>query len=82
VGGYTIMSFIYSNSAFDSGILSHTHIPGGSARETAESREASDRAIDAALRCVPLPDGFLTRLGKLAYAMPDEAADQVDWLGC
>ena len=76
------MSFIFSDSAFDSGILSATHIPGGTARETAESREASDRAIDTALRCVPLPDGFLTRLGKLAHAMRDDAADQVDRLGC
>jgi hypothetical protein len=41
-----------------------------------------DRAIDAALRSVPLPDGLMTRLGKLAYAMPDETADQVDCLGC
>ncbi|MCI0333722.1 MAG: hypothetical protein L0228_10935 [Planctomycetes bacterium] len=42
----------------------------------------TDHAIDAALRGVPLPDGLLTRLGKLVYTMSDEAADQVDWLGC
>ncbi len=42
----------------------------------------TDHAIDAALRGVPLPDGLLTRLGKLVYSMSDEAADQVDWLGC
>jgi hypothetical protein len=46
-----------------------------------ESRQA-DRAIDAALRSVPLPQGLMTRLGQLVYAMPDESADHVDWLGC
>ena len=47
-----------------------------------EASHAADRAIDAALRSVPLPDGLLTRLGTLVYAMPDETADQVDCLGC
>ena len=42
----------------------------------------ADRAIDSALRSVPLPEGLMTRLGKLVYAMPDEATDQVDYLGC
>ena len=41
-----------------------------------------DDAIDAALRCVPLPDGLLTRLDAFVRIMPDESADQVDWLGC
>ena len=44
--------------------------------------QSADRAIDAALRGVPLPDGLLSRLGRLAYTMSDEAADQVDYLGC
>jgi hypothetical protein len=43
---------------------------------------AADMAIDAALRNVPLPDGLFTRLSALAYAVPDDAADQIDWLGC
>ncbi len=43
---------------------------------------AADSAIDAALRSVPLPEGLLTRLGMLAYTMPEDAADHVDWLGC
>jgi hypothetical protein len=50
--------------------------------EAAAQRVAEELLIDAALRNVKLPDGFLTRLGKLAYAMPDDTADQVDWLGC
>jgi len=43
---------------------------------------APDRAIDSALRSVPLPDGLMTRLGMLVYTMPDEAADHVDYMGC
>jgi hypothetical protein len=41
-----------------------------------------DCAIDSALRCVPLPAGMMTRLGKLAYTISDEIADQFDCLGC
>lgn len=44
--------------------------------------QSTDRSVDAALRSVPLPDGFLTRLKKLAYTVSDEAADQMDYLGC
>jgi hypothetical protein len=43
---------------------------------------AANHAIDAALRNVQLPSGLMTRLGKLAFTVPDETADQVDWLGC
>jgi hypothetical protein len=42
----------------------------------------ADMVLDTALRSVPLPVGLLTQLDRLVYAMPDEAADQVDWLGC
>jgi hypothetical protein len=31
---------------------------------------------------VPLPQGLITRLGLIAYSIPDDAADKVDWLGC
>lgn len=41
-----------------------------------------DGAVDAALRSVPLPDGLLARLQRMVLAMPDESADQVDYLGC
>ncbi len=46
------------------------------------SERGEDSAIDTALRAVPLPDGLITRLGLLVYTMPEDAADQVDWLGC
>ncbi len=48
----------------------------------APSTGSADRAIDSALRSVPLPDGLMTRLGMLVYGMSDEAADSVDYLGC
>jgi len=44
--------------------------------------QTPDSALDAALRSVPLPQGLLTRLSLLAYTIPEEAADPVDWLGC
>jgi hypothetical protein len=44
--------------------------------------QSADRSIDAALRSVPLPEGMLNRLKRLVYSMSDEAADQVDYLGC
>jgi len=44
--------------------------------------EPSDHAIDAALRNVALPDGLMMRLGSLAYSVPEDSADHVDWLGC
>lgn len=41
-----------------------------------------DRAVDAALQSVQLPDGFVDRMTALARTLPDEPADQVDYLGC
>jgi hypothetical protein len=51
---------------------------------TSESghRSASEHAMDTALRNVPLPEGMMTRLAKLAHSLPDDSADQVDYLGC
>jgi hypothetical protein len=46
------------------------------------SSPASDQAIDSALRSVPLPDGLLTRLGKLIYALADGTADPANCLRC
>lgn len=44
--------------------------------------QSLDTTVDAALRSVPLPDGMLTRLQRLAFTMPDEAAGRMDYLGC
>jgi hypothetical protein len=43
---------------------------------------STDGAVDAALRSVPLPEGMLNRLHRLALTIPDEAAGRVDYLGC
>jgi hypothetical protein len=53
----------------------------GSAQSPGAGR-TTDGALDAALRNVPLPQGMLTRFSLLAYTMPEDAADSVDWLGC
>ena len=37
--------------------------------------QSADRAIDAALRSVPLPDGLLRRLGIMVSGMSDEVSD-------
>ena len=44
--------------------------------------QSADRAIDAALRGVPLPDGFTRRLSLLVSSMTDEVSESVDYLGC
>ena len=41
-----------------------------------------DAAIDATLCSVSLPEGLLARLSVLVAVMPEEVADQADWLGC
>ena len=43
---------------------------------------STDRAVDAALRDVPLPEGMMHRLNQLASTMSDEVSDSVDYLGC
>jgi hypothetical protein len=39
--------------------------------------ESPDRAIDTALRNVPLPEGLMVRMTMLAVTLPDESTDQV-----
>jgi hypothetical protein len=61
------------------------HIPAESLTALENSLpmvQSADRAIDAALRSVPLPDGLLARLGQMARTMSDEVSDAVDYLGC
>ncbi len=77
-----MMSYLYSGSAFDQHEFLHEIETSPSDEQRARSAPSADLAIDAALRSVPLPDGLITRLGMLVYTMPDETADQVDYLGC
>lgn len=71
-----------SESAFDHGAYAGGDPTLPIAGDSASVHHSSDRAIDAALRSVPLPKGLMTRLGKLAYTVSEESADQMDWLGC
>lgn len=63
-------SFILSGGAFNAGDGALPFV------------QSTDRAIDAALKSVPLPEGMMTRLGLIVSAMPDELSDRVDYLGC
>jgi hypothetical protein len=74
----------YSNSRlFGSGRQPTAASENGTAiNRFRNSPHTADGAIDEALRSVPLPQGLMTRLGLIAYATPDDAADKVDWLGC
>jgi hypothetical protein len=45
------------------------------------SKQSADRAIDSALRSVPLPEGLMSRLGRLVRTLRDDA-DRVDYFGC
>jgi hypothetical protein len=76
------MSYSYSGSASDHYDLRFELPASRNVDPFTSSAPTSDYAIDLALRSVPLPSGLMTRLGRLAYTMTDEAADQVDYLGC
>jgi hypothetical protein len=79
---FTLMSHSHSRRLRDrhepTNANGHEHF----AHSVESPHHTTDSAIDAALRSVPLPKGLLTRLGSLVYAMPEDAPDQVDWLGC
>jgi hypothetical protein len=77
-----MMSYLHSGSAFDRHEFVHELETSRNQEQPMRSAGAADRALDAALRSVPLPDGLITRLGMFVYTMPDETADQVDCLGC
>lgn len=76
------MSYLHSSSAFHGSQFIHEPSAARSNDGPEKPAHTTDRAIDSALRSVPLPSGLMTRLGKLAYTLSDETADQVDWLGC
>jgi hypothetical protein len=45
-------------------------------------RDAEDREFDSALRSVPLPEGFMARLGNLVVTLTESATDRMDYMGC
>jgi hypothetical protein len=48
-------------------------IPTGS---SAGQNDSADRAVDAALRNVPLPEGLMVRMSQLAVTLTDDSPDQ------
>jgi hypothetical protein len=76
------MSYLHSKPVFDHGRFANGDSPSRFFGEQPSQHERTDLGIDAALRSVPLPEGLMTRLGKLVYKMSDDPVDQVDWLGC
>ena len=44
--------------------------------------DSTDRSIDASLKSVPLPTGFMSRLKLFVGTLSDEASGNVDYLGC
>jgi hypothetical protein len=82
-GGFCAMSYhLDSRSIFDPLSFTAGDAPFSVAGESVHHRVAAKHAMDSALRNVPLPEGMMTRLAKLAHSLPDESADQVDYLGC
>ena len=71
-----------SRSIFDPLSLTGGDMPFSVTNEPGHHRIASEHAMDSALRNVPLPEGMMTRLAELAQSLPNESADQVDYLGC
>jgi len=80
--GFTRMLYFYSKPFVGGDSFMDTDELLQSMCEFSPPARTIDRAIDSALRGVPLPDGLMSRLGRLLRTMPDEAADQVDYLGC
>jgi hypothetical protein len=82
MGGCAMSYHFDSRSFFDSQSLTGGDSPFSITSEPGHHRIASEHAIDSALRNVPLPEGMMARLAKLAHSLPNESADQVDYLGC
>jgi hypothetical protein len=77
-----MMASIESNSVFNHGEIVRELLDSNGNDLRPTSSPVSDQAIDSALRSVPLPDGLLTRLGQLIYALADGTADPANCLGC
>jgi len=74
--------YLHSRSFFDSFTVPNHEAVFPVAGEPVRQRVAADHVVDSALRNVPLPDGMMVRLEKLVRILPDDHADEVDWLGC
>jgi hypothetical protein len=79
VQGFTQMLHFYSRPLFggDRFTDSDDLLPPVGGFPPVGAGESPDRAIDAALRNVPLPEGLMVRMSMLAVTLPDDATDQV-----
>ena len=77
--GFTRMLYFYSMPMFggDRFTDADDYLPPVGGFPAVGAGESPDRAIDAALRSVPLPDGLMVRMTMLAVTLPDESTDQV-----
>jgi hypothetical protein len=87
VQDFTLMLYFYMRPTFGDCAAGDDHFPdiegalpfvGGGSR----SIQSTDRAIDTELQGVPLPEGLMSRLVRLAYTLSDDTADRADYLGC
>jgi len=77
--GFTRMLYFYSMPMFGGDRFTDSDdllppVPGFPAVGAGES---PDRAVDIALRNVPLPEGLMVRMAMLAVTLPDDATDHV-----
>jgi hypothetical protein len=79
VQDFTQMLYFYSRPLFggDRFTDSDDMLPHVGGFPPVGAGESPDRAMDAALRNVPLPDGLMVRMSMLAVTLPDDATDQV-----
>ena len=79
VQGFTQMLHFYSRPLFggDRFTDSDDLLPPVAGFPAVGAGESPDRAIDSALRNVPLPEGLMVRMTMLAVTLPDDATDQV-----
>ena len=77
VQGFALMLHFYSRPLFggDRFTDSDDLLPPVGGFPPVGAGESPDRAIDAALRNVPLPDGLMVRMSMLAVTLPDDATD-------
>ena len=79
VQGFTQMLHFYSRPLFggDRFTDSDDPLPPVGGFPPMGAGESPDRAVDTALRSVPLPEGLMVRMSMLAVTLPDDATDQV-----
>lgn len=76
------MSYLHSKPILIGNAFRDPSEPMGAPDGAVPFVQSADRTIEAALRNVPLPEGMLSRLDRLVYTVSDDAADQMDYLGC